>query len=224
MNALHLCKLRKECLTGICHEAMVLTKHLLFLIFQLPKAEQWPLTIAHIWISCLIGNLKKQGGALILYSALRGRGAGKIGWKISAPLHSVKIYQMRPFLARSISLDSTYKPRHKSPSRKMPRNPNQGCFGQRTYPYWLLSGRYSLVWREDHPWRGFLSISPSGWFWWGPDNISLSAYLCWSRPFKAERYQSIDVWCGGQNSHSKFQTFTQVRRGLKYSRGGSKST
>jgi hypothetical protein len=40
MNAPHLCKLRKECLTGICHEAMVLTKHLHFLIFQLPKAEE----------------------------------------------------------------------------------------------------------------------------------------------------------------------------------------
>ncbi len=31
------------------------------------------------------------------------------------------------------SLDSTFKPRHnKSPSRKMPRNPNEGCFGHTT--------------------------------------------------------------------------------------------
>jgi hypothetical protein len=38
MNDQHLCKLRKECLTGICHGAMVLTKRLYFLIFQLSKA------------------------------------------------------------------------------------------------------------------------------------------------------------------------------------------
>ncbi len=30
--------------------------------------------------------------------------------KISAPLHLIKIYQMRPLLAWSISLDSTFKP------------------------------------------------------------------------------------------------------------------
>ncbi len=40
MNAPHLCKLRKECLTSVCHGAMVLTKRLRFLIFQLPKTEQ----------------------------------------------------------------------------------------------------------------------------------------------------------------------------------------
>jgi hypothetical protein len=34
---LRICKLRKECLTGICHGTLVLTKRLYFLIFQLPK-------------------------------------------------------------------------------------------------------------------------------------------------------------------------------------------
>jgi hypothetical protein len=43
MNALHFCKLRKDCLTGISHGAMVLTKRLHVFIFQLPKAEQRPL-------------------------------------------------------------------------------------------------------------------------------------------------------------------------------------
>jgi hypothetical protein len=44
VNAPRLCKLRKECLIGIGHGAMVLTKCLLyFLIFQLSKAEQGPL-------------------------------------------------------------------------------------------------------------------------------------------------------------------------------------
>ncbi len=42
MNAPHLCKLRKACLTGTGHGATVLTKRLHFFIFQLPKAEQKP--------------------------------------------------------------------------------------------------------------------------------------------------------------------------------------
>ncbi len=40
MNATKLCKLSKDCLTGICLGSMVLTKRLYFLIFRLPKAEQ----------------------------------------------------------------------------------------------------------------------------------------------------------------------------------------
>jgi hypothetical protein len=43
MNAPHLCKLRKDYLTGIGKGAMVLTKRLHFFIFQLPKAEERPL-------------------------------------------------------------------------------------------------------------------------------------------------------------------------------------
>jgi hypothetical protein len=39
MKALHLCKLRKDCLAGIGHGKMALTKRLHFFIFQLPKAE-----------------------------------------------------------------------------------------------------------------------------------------------------------------------------------------
>jgi len=50
MNAPHLCKLRKDCLTGIGQGAMVLTKRLHFLVFQLPQAEQMPLrTSEYIW-------------------------------------------------------------------------------------------------------------------------------------------------------------------------------
>jgi hypothetical protein len=40
MNASHLYKLHKDCLTGVGHGAMVLTKRLHFFIFQLPTAEQ----------------------------------------------------------------------------------------------------------------------------------------------------------------------------------------
>jgi hypothetical protein len=40
VNALHLCKLHKDCHTGIGHSAMVFTKRLHFFIFRLPKAEQ----------------------------------------------------------------------------------------------------------------------------------------------------------------------------------------
>jgi hypothetical protein len=43
MNALHLCKLRKDCHTGIGHGAMLLTKCAHFFIFQLTKAKQTPL-------------------------------------------------------------------------------------------------------------------------------------------------------------------------------------
>jgi len=43
VNALRLCKLRKDFLIGNGHGAMVFTKHLHFFIFQLPKAEQGPL-------------------------------------------------------------------------------------------------------------------------------------------------------------------------------------
>jgi hypothetical protein len=46
MNAPHLCKLCKDCLTGIGHGAMVLTKRLHFFIFQLLKVETK--TIAHL--------------------------------------------------------------------------------------------------------------------------------------------------------------------------------
>jgi hypothetical protein len=42
INALHLCKLRKDCLTGSGHGAIVLKKCRYFFIFQLPKAEQRP--------------------------------------------------------------------------------------------------------------------------------------------------------------------------------------
>jgi hypothetical protein len=42
MNALHFCKLRKDCLSGSGHGTIVLTKCLYFFIFQLPKAEQRP--------------------------------------------------------------------------------------------------------------------------------------------------------------------------------------
>jgi hypothetical protein len=44
MNAPRLCKLRKDCLTGIGHGAMVSTKRLHFFIFQFLKAEQGPLS------------------------------------------------------------------------------------------------------------------------------------------------------------------------------------
>jgi hypothetical protein len=40
INAPHFCKLCKDCLTGTGHGGMVFTKHLNFLIFQLPMAEQ----------------------------------------------------------------------------------------------------------------------------------------------------------------------------------------
>jgi hypothetical protein len=43
MNTSHLCKLRKDYLTGIGNSARVLTKRLHFFIFPLPKAEQRPL-------------------------------------------------------------------------------------------------------------------------------------------------------------------------------------
>ncbi len=43
MNAPHVCKLRKKCLTGIDQCAMVLSKHLNFVVFQLLKAEKRPL-------------------------------------------------------------------------------------------------------------------------------------------------------------------------------------
>jgi hypothetical protein len=44
MNALHLCKLRKDCITGSGHGAIVLINASIssFLIFQLPRAEQRP--------------------------------------------------------------------------------------------------------------------------------------------------------------------------------------
>jgi hypothetical protein len=44
VNAPRLCKLRTDCLTGIGHSAMVLTKCLHFFIFQLPTAKQRPKT------------------------------------------------------------------------------------------------------------------------------------------------------------------------------------
>jgi hypothetical protein len=47
MNALHLCKLSKDFLTGIGHGAMVLKSPLHFFILQLPKAEQRPCTLAN---------------------------------------------------------------------------------------------------------------------------------------------------------------------------------
>jgi hypothetical protein len=43
------CKLRKNCQSGIDQCAMVLKKHLHFLIFKLPKAEQRPLRICKLW-------------------------------------------------------------------------------------------------------------------------------------------------------------------------------
>jgi hypothetical protein len=46
IHALRLCKLRKDCLTGIGHDAMVLTKRLHFFTFQLPKTKD----------HCALGN------------------------------------------------------------------------------------------------------------------------------------------------------------------------
>jgi hypothetical protein len=40
MNAPFLCELSKDCLTGTGHGAMVFTKRLNFLIFQLPESSQ----------------------------------------------------------------------------------------------------------------------------------------------------------------------------------------
>jgi hypothetical protein len=48
MNAPHRCKLRKEGLTGIWHGAIMLTKPIHFLSFQLPKAEQRPLRTSEL--------------------------------------------------------------------------------------------------------------------------------------------------------------------------------
>jgi hypothetical protein len=45
MNALHLCKLRKDCLSDFCHDAMVLTKRLYFLT---PIAKGGTKTIAYL--------------------------------------------------------------------------------------------------------------------------------------------------------------------------------
>jgi hypothetical protein len=50
MNAPHLCKLRKDYLKGIGQSAIVLTKYLHFLIFQLPKAEKRPLRTCQLRI------------------------------------------------------------------------------------------------------------------------------------------------------------------------------
>jgi hypothetical protein len=65
MNAPRLCKLCKDCFIGTSHDAMVFTKCLIFLIFQLPKAE----AEERPWRTCqLVAKLamKIQGGALIL--------------------------------------------------------------------------------------------------------------------------------------------------------------
>ncbi len=48
MNAPHRWKLRKECLTCICYGAMLLTKRLHFLFFQLLKAEQRPVRTSEL--------------------------------------------------------------------------------------------------------------------------------------------------------------------------------
>jgi hypothetical protein len=48
MGCSALSKLRIESLTGICHCAMLLTKRLYFLTFQLPKAEQRPLRTSEL--------------------------------------------------------------------------------------------------------------------------------------------------------------------------------
>jgi hypothetical protein len=67
VNALHLCKLHKDCHTGIGQVAMVFTKRLHFFIFRLPKAEQGP--FAHLRIAeglsfriyyCKLRNEKKR--------------------------------------------------------------------------------------------------------------------------------------------------------------------
>ncbi len=82
---------------------MVFTKRLHFIIFLFRGTK----TNAHMnWLTNW--QEKKQGCAIILHRALIGWGAGKICWKISALRHLIKIYQMRPLSARSISLDSTF--------------------------------------------------------------------------------------------------------------------
>jgi hypothetical protein len=43
MSAPRICKFRKDCLTGTSNDAMVLSKRLHFIIFQLLLAEQRPL-------------------------------------------------------------------------------------------------------------------------------------------------------------------------------------
>jgi hypothetical protein len=63
MNAPRLCKLCKDCLTGTGNFAMVFTKRLNFLIFQLPKAKKDHCALVN-WLPTW--QLKKQGGTLIL--------------------------------------------------------------------------------------------------------------------------------------------------------------
>jgi hypothetical protein len=58
MNAPLLCKLSKDCHTGTGHGAMVFTKRLNLLIFQLPKVEQKPMHTCQLVAKLAI---KKQG-------------------------------------------------------------------------------------------------------------------------------------------------------------------
>jgi hypothetical protein len=83
----------------------VVNKTALFLNFSIAKG-------AHLnWLPNW--QLKNKERSDTLQGSQRMRD-GQNSIKISAPLHLIKIYQMRPLLARSISLDSTFKRRRRS--------------------------------------------------------------------------------------------------------------
>jgi hypothetical protein len=101
MNAPHLCKLRKECLTGICHGALVLTKRLYFVIFQLPKAEKDH--CAHLnWFP----NWQlKNKEALEYFTELSEDGGGGEGAKFAENLSASPFY-------KDLSNETTFSPIH----------------------------------------------------------------------------------------------------------------
>jgi hypothetical protein len=78
------------------------TEQLDVLIFQLLKAEQRPLRTMRT--SKLLASLaiKKQGGALIIYRALRGWGGGQ---------HLLKNLRASPF-NKDLSHETTFNPIH----------------------------------------------------------------------------------------------------------------
>jgi hypothetical protein len=79
---------------------MVLTKQLYVLIFQLLKAEQRSLRTSELLASLAI---KKQGGALIIYRALRGWEAGPGGQNL------LKSLRASPF-KKDLSQETTFSP------------------------------------------------------------------------------------------------------------------
>jgi hypothetical protein len=99
MNAPRLCKSSKGCLTGTGHGAMVFTKCLNFLIFQLPKAEQRKLR--NCQIGCLIGHLKKRRRSNTLMGFQRTGGTQNLLKSICAS----------PFI-QDLSKKTTFSPIH----------------------------------------------------------------------------------------------------------------